>query len=193
MKLQMVLLLAVMLVFSGVVAAHDRDDECDRHHYDNGFLRDSDADWDADDGTLVISNEDDDGETVEITRKYELFVHGEKIDLDRAQKKLVKDYYKHFKKLDIIAEEMGREGAVLGEKAGLIAEAALKNICKLLGDDEDVEKYEEEIEREAEKIEAAAEKLEEKAEVLEEIVEELEDLHYDMKDAIPELDDLEWF
>ncbi len=189
----MILVLAAMLVLSGMAVAHDRDDDRDDHRFDRGFLSNCDVDWDEEDGTLVISNEDDDDETVAITKKFELFVNGERIDLDRSQKKLVKDYYKNFKKLNKIAEEMGEAGAVLGEKAGMIAAAALKNICKLIDDDVDAEEYEEEIEREAEKIEAAAEKLEAKGEILEEIVEDLEDLHYDMKDSISELDDLEWF
>lgn len=193
MKLSMVLLLASMLVFSGVAAAHDRDDDCGDHHVDHGFLHNCDVDWDEDEGILVISNEDDDDEVVEITKKYELFVNGERVKLDRAQKGLVKDYYRHFKKLHRIAEEIGMEGARIGAKGGKIAVIALKNLCKLIEDDDDAEEFEEEIEREAEKLEAEAEKLEAKAEILGEIAENLEDLHNDMKEAIPELDDLEWF
>jgi hypothetical protein len=193
MKLPLILLLASMLVFSGVAVAHDRDDDCDDHHYSHDFLHNCDVDWDEDEGVLVISNEDDDDETVEITKKYKLFVNGERIELDRSQKGLVKDYYKHFKKLHEIAEELGAEGARIGAKGGKIAEVALKNLCKLIEGGDDAEEFEEKIERAVEKIEAEAEKLEAKAEILEEIVDDLEELHYDMKESIPELDDLEWF
>ena len=152
MKLPLVLLLASMFLFSGVVVAHDRDDDCDDHHFDGGFLRNCDVDWDEEEGLLTISNEDDDDEMVEITKKYELFINGERIELNRDQKGLIKDYYKHFKKLHKIADELGEEGAILGAKAGKIAEVALKNICKLIEDGDDAEEYEEKIEREAEKL-----------------------------------------
>lgn len=193
MKLSMILLLASMLVFSGVAAAHDRDDDCDDHNLSHGFLRNCDVDWDEDEGVLVISNEDDDDEVVEITKKYALLINGDRIELDRSQKELVKDYYKHFKKLHKIAEEIGIEGAKIGVKGSKIAEIALKNLCKLIEDGDAAEEFEEEIEREAEKLEAEAEKLEAKAEVLEEIADNLEELHYEMKEAISELDDLGWF
>ena len=193
MKLSMALLLASMLVFSGVAAAHDRDDDCTEHHIDRGFLHNCDVDWDEEDGVLVISNEDDDDEVVEITKKYELFVNGDLVKLDRSQKGLVKDYYRHFKKLHKMAEEIGEEGARIGAKGGKIAGVVLKNLCKLIEDGDDAEEFEEEIEREAGKLEAEAERLEAKAEILGEIADNLEELHYDMKEAIPELDDLEWF
>jgi len=190
MRLPIVLLFASMLVFSGVVAAHDRD--CD-HHNDNGFLRDCDVDWDEDEGLLTIANEDDEDEVVEITKKYVLKINGERIELNRNQKRLVKKYYKNFKELHETAGEIGEEGAKLGVKGAEIAAVALKNLCKLLGDDDDTEEFEEEIERETAKIEAEAEKLEIRAKKLEDIVDDLEELHHDLKRAVPELDELYWF
>jgi DNA-binding transcriptional regulator GbsR (MarR family) len=192
MKLPIVLLLASMLVFSGAAAAHDRDRDCGDHH-DHGFLRNCDVDWDEDEGLLSITNEDDDDEVIEITKKYVLTINGERIELDRRQKGLVKEYYKNFKQLHELAAEIGEEGARLGVKGSKIAVVALKNLCKLLGDDDDAEEFEEEIEREAEKIEAEAEKLEVKAEKLEDVVDDLEKLHHDLKKAVPELDNLNWF
>ncbi len=193
MRLPIVLLLASMLVFSGVVAAHDRDRDCDDDHNDHGFLSGCDVDWDEDEGLLTIANEDDDDDVVEITKKYELTINGERIELNRNQKRLVKKYYKNFKELHETAEEIGEEGAKLGVKGAEIAAVALKNLCKLLGDDDDTEEFEKEIERETAKIEAEAEKLEIRAEKLEDIVDDLEELHYDLKRAVPELDDLYWF
>jgi gas vesicle protein len=193
MKMSLVAVIASLLVFSSLSIAHDRKDDCDGHHRDEGFLHDCDVDWNEEDGTLIISNEADEDEVVEITKGHKLFVNGERVEIDREQKKLVSGYYKNMKKLHDLAEEIGAEGAKLGEKGGKIAEVALKNICKLLGDKEDSEEFEAEIEREAEKLEAEAEKLEEKAAVLEDVVEDLEDLHYEMKDAVPALKGLDWF
>lgn len=192
MRVLIVLLVASMLVFSGPAAAYDRDDECDGHH-DRDFLCHCDVDWDGEEGLLTITNEDDDDEMIEITKKYVLTINGERIELERGQKELVKDYYTHFKKLHEMAEEIGEEGAKLGADGAKIAAVALKRLCSLFGDDEDAEKFEEEIEREAGKIEAKAKKLEAKAEKIEEIADDLEDLHHDMKKAIPEIDALDWF
>ena len=193
MRVLMVLFVASMLVVSGSAAAYDRDAECDSHHRDRDFLRHCDVDWDEEEGLLTITNEDDDDEMVQISRKYVLTVNGERIELERRQKELVKDYYGHFKKLHEMAEEIGEEGAKLGAEGAKIAAVAMKRLCSLFGDDEDAEEFEEEIEREAEKIEAKAKKLEAKAEKLEEIADDLEDLHHDLKKAIPEIDALDWF
>jgi hypothetical protein len=192
MKLSLFVLLTALLAFSSLSAAHDWKDDCDRDDHESGLYSDCDVDWDEEDGTLTLTSEEDEDETVVITKEYKLIVNGEEVKTSRKQKGLVRDYYKGIRKLHRLAAEIGAEGAELGAKGGKIAELALKNICKLLGDEKDQEEYESVIEREAEKLEAEAEKLEEKAEVLEEIAEKLEGLHYEMKDSIPELRDLDW-
>ncbi len=194
MRLALTLFLAAMLVFPAVGLTHDKHKHCDLDG--DTFLDDCDVDWDEDTGTLTITSEEDDEEIVVITKKYVLTVNGEKIDLDKKQKELVKDYYKHMKKLHVMAAEIGEEAAKLGEWGGKVAAKAIREVCDRLldyDDEEEMEKLEEEIEAEAEEIEKVAEKIEAKAEKLEEVAENLKDLHYEMKDAVPELKALEWF
>lgn len=194
MRLTLTLLLVAMLVFPAAGITHDRHKDCDWD--DDSFLDDCDVDWDEDTGTLTITSEEDDEQIVVITKKFVLTVNGEKIDLDKKQKELVTDYYKHMKKLHVMAEEIGEEAAVLGEWAGKIAGDAIRKVCsRILDADDEVEldELEEAIEEDTEKIEKAAEKIEEKAEKLEEVAENLEELHYEMKEAVPELKKLDWF
>ena len=192
MRLALTLLFVSLLVFPAAVITHDRDHDCDWD--EGGFLDDCDVDWCEDANTLIIEYEDDEDQVVKITKKYELFVNGEKVKLDGKQKDLVKDYYKHMKKLRVMALEIGEEAAKIGEWGGKVAADAIRKFCNsILGDDEEIEELERAIETEVEEIEKAADKIEAKAEKLELVAKNLKDLHYEMKDAVPELEELEWF
>jgi chromosome segregation ATPase len=193
MRLALTLLFVSLLVFPAFGITHDRDHDCDWD--DDGFLKDCDVDWCEDTNTLIIEYEDDEDQVVKITKKYELFVNDEKVKLDRKQKGLVKDYYKHMKKLHVMVDEIGEEAARIGEWGGKVAAEAIRKVCeRILDDDEDkIEELERAIEAEVEEIERAAEKIEAKAEKLEVVAKNLKNLHYEMKGAVPELEELEWF
>ena len=51
---------------------------------------------DIEDGTLILTNKNDDDETVEITEDYELYVNGRYIRTDYREDKLIRDYYDKF-------------------------------------------------------------------------------------------------
>ncbi len=193
MRLGLILLFVSLLFFPAAGIAHDRNHDCD---WDDGeFLDNCDVDWCKETSSLIIEYEKDEGQAVKITKKYELFVNGEKVKLDRKQKDLVKDYYKHMKKLHVMAEEIGEEAARLVEWGGRVAAEAIRKVCvRVLDDDEyEAEELERAIEAETEEIEKAVEKIEAKAKKIELAAKNLKNLHYEMKNAVPELEELEWF
>ena len=141
MRLALTLLFVSLLVFPAAGITHDRNHDCDRD--DDGFLDNCDVDWCEDTNTLIIENEDDEDQVIKITKKYELYVNGEKVKLDGKQKDLVKDYYKHMKKLHVMAAEIGEEAAKIGERGGKIAAEAIRTVCEsILEDDDEIEDLE---------------------------------------------------
>lgn len=166
MRLALTLLFVSLLVFPSASITLDRDHDCDWN--DDGFLDDCDVDWCEDTNTLIIEYEEDEDQVVKITKRYELFVNGEKVKLNGKQKDLVKDYYKHMKKLRIMALEIGEEAAKIGEWGGKVAVEAIRMVCERILDDDD-----DEIEELGRAIEAEAEEIE--------------------KAVVPELEELEWF
>lgn len=141
---------------------------------------------DIEDDVLILTCEYDRDLWIEITPDHELYISGDRIYLNRYQRRLVGDYYDHFMEIIERAGEIGKEGA----KIGLLA---AKGVLKILVSDYDEGDLEREIEEEAEELDIRAGRLEEMAEELEEVAEEFEDLHYTMKCEIDELNDLDWF
>ena len=66
---------------------------------------------DIEDGTLILTNKNDDDETVEITEDYELYVNGRYIRTDYREDKLIRDYYDKF--MEIIDYEKNLDGKAL--------------------------------------------------------------------------------
>lgn len=161
----------------------------------NHWCWDDDISFDLDDGSIIIKHDGRrrDRSTVEFTKDYELYIDGERIDLNEEQQLLVREF--HEQGMDIVdqAKEIGWEGAKVGIEGAKLGLRAIGCLFKLLSPNYDADDMEEEIERAAEKIEAKAEILEEKAEVIEEMAEELEDIVDDLRDEIPELGRLRWF
>jgi len=149
--------------------------------------------FDLDGSTLVITNHGRHYDQVEITEDYELFVNGDRVNLNDDQQILVKDFYIQSMSIVKIAKNMGIEGAKIGVEGAKLGMKAIGGLIKMLltdYDEDDLDRY---LEEESEKIEEKAEVLEEQAEELEEIADELEYLAEEMIEEIPELEELNWF
>jgi hypothetical protein len=166
-------------------------------HSDDWYRWDEDVSFDLDDGTIVIIYDRDDRyrdrEVVEFTEDYELFIDGDKIDLDEDQQALVAEFYDQGIAIVDYAKEIGWEGAKIGVEGAKLGISAIGCLFKLLSPHYDTDDYEDEMERKAEDIEYRAEILEEKAEAIEDMAEDLEYIVDDLRDQIPELDRLGWF
>lgn len=203
MKMPAILITVIFVIslatVSAAAAAVPAGRDCDG---DRMFRRDGDdIDIDFYDGSLLIENEDE-GETVEMTEDYELLVNGENVEIGRSQRKLVRAYYNKYEEVVDEAEEIGKEGGKLGEQGAKVAIHTLKKVLKSLegsiesGDYEEAE-FDEDIEREMEKaekkIERDAKRLEIRAEKLEKKVDDLKKIHRKLREEVEELDDLGWF
>jgi len=158
-----------------------------------------DDDWtfkaksvDFEDGTLVIEHEDEDW-IVEITEDYKLYIDGHRVKTDRQQKKLLRNYYRDYEDIEEMAEEIAKEGAMIGLAGAELGVNAVACLAKLLLDDYDCDDMEDEIEIKTEDLEKMAEKLEKKAEKIEDMAYDLEKTHKKLRKSVPELDDLEDF
>ncbi|MEZ5360460.1 MAG: hypothetical protein R3F48_16730 [Candidatus Zixiibacteriota bacterium] len=169
---------------------------------------------DMDDGSLFIFNLDSDDE-VEITETYELLLNGDPIEISEKQKALLKEFTAQTLRLDSLTDDMDTrtEGIVDIERAvkyraaqhAYIATRSLPSIV-YLDDDmredlvEDIEELLEDIEEDREESTLDAEELEElidnltkNAREVEREAKLLEDKFVDILDAIPELDDIDWY
>lgn len=197
MKTALILLIAGLITIGSAgntQAGHKYRGNIDIHQQGLGHW-DDDISFDLDDGSIIIIEErrHRDRSTVEFTDDYELYINDERIDLDRRQKALVKEFHQQGMEIVDYAKDIGWEGAKIGVEGAKLGMRAIACLFKLLSSDYDSDDMEYEMERAAEKIEAKAEILEEKAEFIEELVEELEDIADDLRDNIPELDRLRWF
>lgn len=147
---------------------------------------------DFEDDRLIIEKDGRREGRLEITREYDLFVNGRKIDLDEDQQYLVTDFYDLTQDITDEAVRLGKEGIRIGVDGASLGLKAVCKIFKLLSADYDTEDFEREIEYEARKIEKKAERLEKKAKRIERMAEELEDLAYEMDEEIPEIRELRW-
>jgi len=162
----------------------------DYHYHHNDRLR-----LDIDDSDVIITCERRRyrSDEVKITGDYQLYVNGDRVDVDDDQEELLKKFYHKALDLNEEAKMIGREGAEIGVEGAKIGARAVSGVIQMLLLDFDEDKFEAKIEREAERLEEKAEKLEERAEVLEEMAEDLEDMHDDLGRKIPELRELKWF
>jgi DNA repair exonuclease SbcCD ATPase subunit len=151
------------------------------------------VDIDIDNDVIVFTCEYDHDLWVEITPDYDLYVNGERIQLNRRQQQMVTEYYDNFMEIIEQAKVIGKEGAKIGMEGAKIGLAAAGAALKMLACDYDSDDLEEEISDDVEELEERAEELEEMAEELEDRADEFEDLHYSMKREIRALDKLDWF
>ena len=147
---------------------------------------------DFEDGTLVIEHEDEDW-IVEITEDYKLYVDGERVRTDNKQKKLLRSYYRDYEEIEEMAEEIAKEGAMIGLAGAKLGVNAVACVAKLLLEDYDSDDMEYEIEIETEDLEKMARKLEKSADKIEDMADDLEKTHKKLRKSIPELGDLEDF
>lgn len=151
------------------------------------------VDIDLDDDILTLTCKYDHDLWVEITPDREMYIYGERIKLNRYQRRLVGDYYDHFIEILDRAKDIGKEGAKIGIEGAKIGLIAAARAVKMLSSDYDQDDFERDIEEETADLEIRADKLEEMADELEEVADEFEEIHYTMKNEIDELKDLDWF
>jgi hypothetical protein len=162
-----------------------------RHHRLHDLGDGLDIDFEGD--TLVLTHDDYRGDAVEITREADLIVNDDRVRTGRAERRLLRAYYDRALQIEVVALELGEEGARIGVQGASLAAHALIRVVKLLSPDYDSDDLEREMEEKSEKIEIRAEALEERAEELEELVDEMEDLADDLRERVPELEALGWF
>ncbi len=189
MKRSYTFLLAVLLLlfFAGTVNAWEK-----HSIFHNSCVMDN-VSIDIDDGSVLLISHDHDGNEVEITGDYELYINGRHIKTTEEQKELLAEYHKLVLEITDCSKKIGLEGAKIGVKGAKLGLKAIACVFKLLRSDYDSDDLEREIEAEADKLEAKAKVLEIKAEKIEDMAEDLEDLHEDLADEIPELARLDWF
>ena len=161
-------------------------------HSKFSFFEDIELEID-DDGTIILTDKDYGDGTVEITRNYELYVNGERIETSDRQKEMLEEYYENINRLIVYAKRIGIEGAKIGVEGAKVGAKAIVGVLKMIFTDYDEDDLEDDIEDDAEEIEEMAEKLEKEADGLELLADDLEDLHHDLKDEFPELRELGWF
>ncbi len=148
---------------------------------------------DIEDGTIILASHKVKGESVEITRSYQLYINGEEIELSRSQRRLVAKYYTQFFDIIDYAKEIGYEGAKVGVVGAKVGVKAAAKAIKAIFNEYELEELEEELDEESERLELLVHELEEKAEELEEMSDDFEELHYELRSEIDELYDLRWF
>ncbi len=146
---------------------------------------------DFEDGTLTIEHEDEDW-IVEITDEYDLYVNGERVRVDREQKKLLRRYYRDYEDIEEMAGEIGADAAKIGVAGAKMGVAAVACVAKIFLEDYDCD-VDIDIEIDEDEIEKMAEKLQKKAEKIEDKADDLEKTHRKLRKSIPELGDLEDF
>lgn len=191
MKYRIIISFLTLLFLVSSLFAAKVDKVFESHHHRCYCLENVEVD--IEDDFLILTCEYDRDLWIEITPDHELYISGDRIYLNRYQRRLVGDYYDHFIEIIERAREIGKEGAKIGLEGAKIGLLAARGALKMLVTDYDESDLEREIEDEAEELEIRAGELEEMAEELEEVAEEFEDLHFTMKSEIDELNDLDWF
>jgi hypothetical protein len=181
--------IAVVLALSMILAGGAQAHRVCTHDDDWTFSHKS---IDFEDGTLVIEHEDEDW-IVEITEDYKLYVNGERVNTNRQQKKLLRSYYHEYEDIEELAEDIAKEGAMIGLAGAKLGVSAVACVAKLLFEEYDSDDMEDEIEIKTEDLEKMADKLEKKADKIEDLADDLEKTHKKLKRSIPELGDLDDF
>lgn len=185
-------LLLILLIFCTVASTVYGVDykKKKKHHHDFSIL--DDVEVDIEDDSIILMDKHS-ADEVEITGEYDLYVNGDQIDINNAQRELLKDYYDLYFEIIEYAKRIGLEGARIGIEGAAMGVKAVAGVFKLLSEDYDSDDLEEELEAKAEELEEQAERLEDRAEDIEDMAEELEDLHYELGEKIDALADLEMF
>jgi hypothetical protein len=185
-------ILALTLSSTFAYDGHDGDFVISSQRCDGGdWFFDDWASFDIDDGDIILKYDDPDNTVVRITEDYELYVDGEKVDLDDDQQELVKEF--HVGAMEIVdrALEVGWEGAKIGAEGAKIGVAAMTGLLKALLTNYTMEDLEDDLEYEADRLEEKAEVLGEEAEIIEDMAEDLEDVYWDMVEQIDEFPKIE--
>lgn len=149
----------------------------------------------VEDGTIIITDREDDGEYVKIMDDNSLIVNGKYIRTNWKQKRLIEDYYYAIYDVRSLGKKMGIEGVKMGAAGAQVAVFALSRVIKLfLFDEYDSDEFDEDLDEEIEEeLEERGEYLEELGEELEDNIDELEELHEELKEEISTLNKLDWF
>lgn len=144
-------------------------------------------------GSVFIEPKEERGESVEITEDGRLFVNDDEVNLNPDQHELTHEYHeraesvwREVKHIAADGVEVGLEGASLGLKA-------VGGVFHMILPGYDSDDFDRDMEEAEAKLEAKSQRLEDKAGRLEGRIDELEEVHDSMKQAIPELDGLDWF
>jgi hypothetical protein len=188
-KLALLLLVFALMIGSTAWAGHSYTIHSSSHTYDE---YDNKVDIDMEDGSILITNEDDDV-TVEITEDHELLVDDDGVSLDAEQQKLVAAFYTEVVDIREQGIAVGWEGAKIGMDGAKLGAKAIGRLIKMLLTRYDEDDMERDMERDADKIEVKAELLEVKAEVLEKLAHQIEEHTFELFDTVDELKELDWF
>jgi hypothetical protein len=149
--------------------------------------------FDVNDGELVMTHNDDwSKDRIVVTEDGELTINGDKIEVARRERDLLRKLYSESFELELMADEIAEEAEEIASGGIEYAMAQIAGAMHSLGDDDsdfdsdDLEDIEARFEEEIEEIEEHAEKIEDRADKVVDIAEEL-------KDSIPELKELDWF
>lgn len=184
--------LAFLLVGSAFAGSRSRDRDRDHLSWRND--RSDHTSIDMKHGSVMIKHQSRrETSTVEITKKYELYIDDELIKTDDAQTKLLKEYHEQLGEIHDQAKKIGWEGAKIGAEGAKIGLIAGIGVLKMLFSNYSEDDLEYDVEFASEKIEQRAEELEEKAEGIENMVDDLDEITDELRDAVPELAELEWF
>ncbi len=101
---------------------------------------------DIEDDVLILTCEYDRDLWIEITPDHELYISGNRIYLNRYQRRLVGDYYDHFMEIIERAREIGEEGVKIGLEGAKIGFLAARGVLKMFVSDYDEGDLKREIE-----------------------------------------------
>lgn len=189
MKKRMSLIALALILCVAFTAGAQAHKGC--RHDDNWDFKHKSIDFD--DGTLTIEHEDEDW-IVEITDEYDLYVDGERVKVNREQKKLLRRYYRDYEDIEEMAAEIGADAAKIGVAGAKLGVAAVACVAKAFLEDYDCDvDIDIDIDIDEDEIEKMADKLQKKADKIEDKADDLEKTHRKLRKSIPELGDLEDF
>jgi hypothetical protein len=184
-----VLLLTLILVSVPLLAgAHTH-----KHHNDSCISISGNSGFDIVDGELILTHNDRwSDDRVVVTADGDLTINGDRIKVNKRERRLLKKMFFEAEQLVEMAEEISEDAERISESSVQFAMATISDVLKSLSDDDDDDDYdssakiEANFERDLEEIEEFAEKIEIRADRIVDIADEL-------KETIPELEELDWF
>ena len=187
MKKRMSLVVLALVLFAALTMSVQAHKVC--RHDDDWTFKNKHIEFE--DGTLTIENEDEDW-IVEITDDYDLYVNGDRVKVDRKQKKLLRRDYRDYEDIEEMAAEIGEEAAKIGVAGAKIGVAAAACVAKIFLEDFDCD-IDIDIDIDEDELEKMTDKLQKKADKIEDKADDLEKTHRKLRKSIPELGDLEDF